>query len=239
MMWCCDVMFQQTIYTWRLTWVFCLQNLYLGSTETLLTAIEWTMTEILRNPSVRERAQSELDNVTGCKRNIRESDMPKLEYLSAIIAESFRLHPPAPLLMPHETTADCKISGYDIPANTQGLWSTPSNLGESSWVQPWQIPEYQRLWAIPRERSVSATPIWSWKKIMPRCKSGASYCSEHRCQYAPLVRLDCRRIRTRYLWVRRHRRPESETSVWFSQAPPALRIGLTTRWICRAEFHRP
>lgn len=87
----------------------------------MLTAIEWTMTEILRNPSVRERAQSELDNVTGCKRNIREFDMPRLEYLSAIIAESFRLHPPAPLLMPHETTADCKISGYDIPANTQVL----------------------------------------------------------------------------------------------------------------------
>lgn len=82
-------------------------------------------------------------------------------------------------------------------------------------------------------------PFGVGKKIMPRCKSGASYCSEHRCQYAPFVRLDCRRIRTRYLWVRRHRRPESETSVWFSQAPPALRIGLTTRWICRAEFHRP
>lgn len=79
------------------------------------------MTEILQNPSVGERAQSELDNVTGRKRNIRESDMPKLEYMSAIIAETFRLHPPAPLLVPHETTADCKISGYDIPANTQVL----------------------------------------------------------------------------------------------------------------------
>jgi cytochrome P450 len=153
-----------------MTWGSCCYH------KTLLTTIEWTMTEILRNPSVRECAQSELDNVTGCKRNIRESDMPKLEYLSAIIAKSFRLHPPAPLLMPHETTVDCKISGYDIPANTQVLtniwaygrdpltWENPLDFNPDRFLNTKEFEIFKRHNSRPTLFTDMVQQILRWER---------------------------------------------------------------------------
>lgn len=122
----------------RLTDIMLLvQNAYLGSTETLMNVMEWVMTEILRNPSIKARAQSELDHVIGRNRTVREDDMPKLPYLGAIVAESLRLHPPGPMLMPRETTENCKIAGYDIPANTQvfvNIWACGRD--PENWATP-------------------------------------------------------------------------------------------------------
>jgi flavonoid 3'-monooxygenase len=41
--------------------------------------------------------------VVGRERVIDEDDIPQLKYLQAIVKETFRLHPPLPLLLPHES----------------------------------------------------------------------------------------------------------------------------------------
>ncbi|KAG7634250.1 Cytochrome P450 superfamily [Arabidopsis suecica] len=78
----------------------------------------WTMTELTRHPRVMKKLQEEIRATLGPnKERITEEDLEKVEYLNLVIKESFRLHPPAPLLLPRETMSDIEIQGYHIPKN--------------------------------------------------------------------------------------------------------------------------
>ncbi|KAI3821089.1 hypothetical protein L1987_08646 [Smallanthus sonchifolius] len=70
---------------------------------------------------VLKKAQQELENHVGRDRKVEESDMSNLVYLEAIIKETMRLYPAAPLSLPHESTEDCIVGGYTIPKGTRLL----------------------------------------------------------------------------------------------------------------------
>lgn len=73
------------------------------------------MTELMRNPSIMDKAQAEVRQAFKGKKKIVESDIQSLSYLQSIIKETLRLHPPIPLLLPHVCREQCQIDGYDIP----------------------------------------------------------------------------------------------------------------------------
>ncbi|KAG0451884.1 hypothetical protein HPP92_026252 [Vanilla planifolia] len=76
---------------------------------------EWALAELIRVPDVLSRAQAELDSVVGRDRLVSESDLPNLPLLQAIIKETLRLHPPAPISIPRMAVEDCEVDGYLIP----------------------------------------------------------------------------------------------------------------------------
>jgi len=90
-----------------------------GSMDTSATAIEWTLSELLRNPRVMKKLQMELESVVGMERKVEESDLEKLEYLDMVIKESMRVHPVAPLLIPHQSTEDCMVGEFLIPKKSR------------------------------------------------------------------------------------------------------------------------
>ncbi|KAG0526302.1 hypothetical protein BDA96_06G134200 [Sorghum bicolor] len=97
-----------------------LMDIFLAGTETSAAALEWTMTELIKHPDILRKAQSEVRSaVDGGKDMVREADLPRLRYLKSVIRESLRLHPPAPLLVPRETTEACTVRGHEIPAGTR------------------------------------------------------------------------------------------------------------------------
>ena len=96
-----------------------LQNAFIAATDTSLLTTEWAISELLREPSIVKKALEELDAVVGRNRLVQESDLPHLKYIQCICKETFRLHPPVPLLLPHESIQACKASGYDIPAKSR------------------------------------------------------------------------------------------------------------------------
>ena len=83
------------------------------------------MTELVRHPCIRTKAQDEVRRAVGrAKGTVEESDLGDLRYLRAIIKETFRLHPVIPLLVPRESVAPCTLGGYDIPAKTRVFINT-------------------------------------------------------------------------------------------------------------------
>eukprot|EP00253_Pinus_taeda_P025080 PITA_25080 len=111
-----------------------LYDLLLAGSDTSQTIIEWAMSEALRNPSVLKKLQDELERVVGLGRMVRESDLPRLVYLQAVVKETLRLYPQGPILFRHLSSEPCNVLGYEIPQNTQvlvNIWAIGRN--SESW----------------------------------------------------------------------------------------------------------
>ncbi|XP_057783137.1 cytochrome P450 84A1-like [Salvia miltiorrhiza] len=113
-----------------------IMDVMFGGTETVASAIEWAMAELMKSPKELEKVQEELAQVVGLDRNVEESDLEKLTYLRCVIKETLRLHPPIPLLL-HETATDTSVHGYRIPAKARVMinaWAIGRD--KTTWVEP-------------------------------------------------------------------------------------------------------
>ena len=96
----------------------------IASIDTSATTIEWVLSELLIHPEIMKKLQKELEEKVGLDRIVGESDLEGLEYLDMVIKETFRLHPVAPLLLPHEAVEDCTVNGYFIPKGSHIIINT-------------------------------------------------------------------------------------------------------------------
>ncbi|XP_047051749.1 cytochrome P450 71A1-like [Lolium rigidum] len=94
------------------------QDMIFAGTETSSVTLEWAMAELIRNPGAMAMLRDEVARVSNGKPTIEEDDLSRMEYLKAVLKETLRLHPPAPLLVPHESTTAAVVQGYEIPAKT-------------------------------------------------------------------------------------------------------------------------
>lgn len=113
--------------------------MFLGGNDTTSTTIEWTMTQLMKNPTAMKKAQEEVRRVVGKKSKIVESDINEMKYLKLVVKEALRLHPPAPFLVPRETRSNAKLGGYDIPPKTV------------IFVNAWAIQRDPERWEKPEE----------------------------------------------------------------------------------------
>lgn len=66
-------------------------------------------------PEVQKKAREEVDRVIGSHRLPVSADRDNLPYIMAIMKETHRWHPVAPMGLPHSSTAEDTYKGYRIP----------------------------------------------------------------------------------------------------------------------------
>ncbi|MCL7032566.1 hypothetical protein MKW94_028214 [Papaver nudicaule] len=104
-----------------------------AGTDTSAGTMEWAMSLLLNNPHVLKKAQKEIDEHVGQDRLVNEADLSKLPYLHVIILETLRIYPAGPLSVPHESSEDSVIGGYNVPGGTMllvNLWAIQNDPKE-------------------------------------------------------------------------------------------------------------
>ncbi|XP_027177890.1 cytochrome P450 CYP736A12-like [Coffea eugenioides] len=114
-----------------------LLDMLAGSMDTSATVVEWIMAELLKNPRVMKKVQQELDEKVGLNRMVEESDLDNLRYLDMVVKEALRLHPVAPLLIPHAAIEDCTVDGFHIPKDSRVI------------INVWAIGRDPNAWSDP------------------------------------------------------------------------------------------
>jgi cytochrome P450 len=114
-----------------------LTDIFAAGTHSSAKAMEWAMAELICNPEKMKRAQAELDEVVGRNQRVEESHIGRLPYLCAVVKEVFRLHPVAPLLIPHRAASTCEIGEYLIRKDTEVI------------VNVWAIGRDPAIWNEP------------------------------------------------------------------------------------------
>lgn len=114
-------------------------DIFAAGTDTIYTAMTWAMAEIIKNPRVLNKLQEEIRGVVSGRDEVRELDIDKMLYLKAVLKESFRLHPPLPLLVPRLSTQNVELQGYHIPARTKVI------------INAWAIGRDPESWEAPDE----------------------------------------------------------------------------------------
>ncbi|KAL8250817.1 hypothetical protein R6Q59_034510 [Mikania micrantha] len=113
-----------------------IMDVMFGGTETVATAIEWALTELMHTPEALKQVQQELADVVGLDRRVEESDFEKLTYFKCVVKETLRLHPPIPISL-HKPTEDTKVGGYHIPKGTRVMVNMYAiNRDKDSWEAP-------------------------------------------------------------------------------------------------------
>ncbi|CAL2264191.1 unnamed protein product [Prunus armeniaca] len=111
-------------------------DLFMAGTDTNAISLEWALAELINHPRVLKKAREEIHRAVGNRRVAGELDVPNLPYIQAIIKETFRLHPPVPLVT-RNSVQQCKIGGYDIPTNTMlhvNVWAIGRD--PKNWESP-------------------------------------------------------------------------------------------------------
>ncbi|KAK8918269.1 Premnaspirodiene oxygenase [Platanthera zijinensis] len=117
-------------------------DLLVAGSSTTASTLVLAMSELIRNPAVKCKAQSEVRETfgRGMPNTMAEEELmsgDKLSYLKLVIKETLRLHPPAPLLLPRENPERCEVMGYEIPAKTMVMvnaWAMGRD--SNNWDEP-------------------------------------------------------------------------------------------------------
>ncbi|KAL0069963.1 hypothetical protein AAF712_002859 [Marasmius tenuissimus] len=113
-----------------------------GGSDTTSSFLQSVVLAMIAFPEAQKKAHAELDRVIGPHRLPTLDDLPELPYIRAIIQETQRFRPVAPLAIPHATTAPEEYKAYFIPegstifVNIWGIFHDPELYDDPDTFNP-------------------------------------------------------------------------------------------------------
>ncbi|KZT39057.1 cytochrome P450 [Sistotremastrum suecicum HHB10207 ss-3] len=95
--------------------------IYIAGADTTVSTIDTFIVAMLTYPEIQKRAQKDLDNLLHGERLPTFEDRDQLPFLSAIVKETLRWKPVAPLGIPHTSIEDDTYNGFFLPKDTMFL----------------------------------------------------------------------------------------------------------------------
>nr|XP_032815065.1 steroid 21-hydroxylase-like [Petromyzon marinus] len=114
-----------------------LVDLLVGGSETTAITLVWAIAFLMHDPQLQERLHAELLRAVGRARAPLYADRFATPLLRATINEVLRTRPVAPLGIPHLTTRDTSVGGYQLPRGTTvipNLWAAQHD--PDKWSNP-------------------------------------------------------------------------------------------------------
>ncbi|KAJ6571315.1 cytochrome P450 [Mycena capillaripes] len=99
-------------------------TMYVGGADTTVSALGSFILGMLANPDAQQKAQAEIDSVTGGKHLPDFQDEAALPYVSAVVKETLRWKNVGPIAIPHYCSVEDEYKGYRIPANSIVIGNT-------------------------------------------------------------------------------------------------------------------
>ncbi|XP_027345296.1 2-hydroxyisoflavanone synthase [Abrus precatorius] len=113
-------------------------DFFSAGTDSTAVATDWALSELINNPRVFQKAREEVDRVVGKDRLVDEADVQNLPFIRAIVKETFRMHPPLPVVK-RKCVEECEINGYVIPEGALILFNV------------WAVGRDPKYWDRPLE----------------------------------------------------------------------------------------
>ncbi|KAK7362771.1 hypothetical protein VNO77_04892 [Canavalia gladiata] len=113
-------------------------DFFSAGTDSTAVATDWALSELINNPRVLQKAREEVESVVGKDRLVDEADIQNLPYIRAIVKETFRMHPPLPVVK-RKCVSECEIDGYVIPEGALILFNV------------WAVGRDPKYWDRPLE----------------------------------------------------------------------------------------
>lgn len=127
--------------------------MFAGGADTTVATISAFVLAMIMNPDVQRKAQEEIDNVVGPNRLPTRDDQENLPYVNAVVKESLRYFPVAPMGVPHMATEEVFFRGYRIPngsyilpaawwfLNDPKIYTNPSEFDPERFLAPRNEPD--------------------------------------------------------------------------------------------------
>ncbi|KZT41676.1 cytochrome P450 [Sistotremastrum suecicum HHB10207 ss-3] len=91
---------------------------YIAGADTTVSSLDTFILAMMSYPEVQQKAQRVMDDYLRGTRLPEYSDRDSLPYIEAVILETFRWKPVAPLALPHFLMQDDEYNGYLFPAGS-------------------------------------------------------------------------------------------------------------------------
>ncbi|CAH9080119.1 unnamed protein product [Cuscuta epithymum] len=153
-------------------------TLLAAGTDTTANSLTWALSLVLNNEDVLKKIRDELDMHVGRERLVNDADINNLIYLQAVVKETLRLHPPGPLLLPHEALQDCTIDNYFVFKGTRLLVNVskihrdPSYWMDPDIFKPERFLTNQHKEIDVRGKHLELIPFGSGRRICPGISFG-------------------------------------------------------------------